>query len=80
MTPIIKADAEKNCQGIGCPLNMVYTKVELAKLTSGQILALILDDGAPVNNVPKSVQKEGHEILSREQLADGTWRLLIKKA
>lgn len=79
MTKAMKADAEKDCRGIGCPLNMVYAKVGLSKLQPGQILELILDDGPPINNVPKSVQGEGHEILSKEQLADGTWKLMIKK-
>lgn len=75
-----KADAEKNCRGVGCPMNMVYAKVELAKLNSGQILELILDDGPPINNVPGSVQKEGHTILEKTQLADGAWKVLIQKA
>ncbi len=74
-----KADAEKNCRGVGCPMNMVYTKVELAKLKTGQVLEVILDDGPPIDNVPGSVQKEGHTILEKKQLADGAWQLLIQK-
>ena len=61
-------------------MNMVYTKVGLSKLQSGQIFELILDDGAPINNVPRSVQKEGHTILEKKQLDDGAWQLMIKKA
>jgi len=53
--------------------------VELAKLHSGQILEVILDDGAPVNNVPGSALKEGHTIISQEQLADSAWAVLIRK-
>ncbi len=73
-------DALKNCRGIGCPMNLVYAKVELAKLQSGQVLEIILDDGPPVNNVPASAQKEGHTILEQNRLDDGTWSVLIKKA
>lgn len=69
----------KNCRGIGCPMNMVYTKVELAKLNSGQLLEIILDDGPPINNVPRSVIEEGHKIVSQHQLKDGAWSVLIKK-
>lgn len=76
----IEIAAVKNCRGVGCPMNLVYTKVELAKLNSGQILEIILDDGAPVHNVPASAQKEGHAILEQSQLADGTWSVLIEKA
>lgn len=60
-------------------MNMVYAKVELSKLEPGQVLGLILDDGAPINNVPISVRKEGHTILEKKQLEDGAWLLLIRK-
>lgn len=79
METSVNADAEKNCRGVGCPMNMVYAKVELAKLSSGQVLALILDAGPPIHNVPASVQKEGHTILEKKQLADGAWQVLIQK-
>jgi proteasome lid subunit RPN8/RPN11/TusA-related sulfurtransferase len=79
MTTTITADAIKNCRGVGCPMNLVYTKVELAKLTPGQVLEIILDDGAPINNVPGSVLREGHRIIGKQQLEDGTWSLLIEK-
>ena len=72
-------DLVKNCRGVGCPMNLVYAKVELAKLESGQILEIILDDGPPINNVPGSAEKEGHKILSKAQLDDGAWSVLIKK-
>lgn len=76
----IKIDAVKNCQGIGCPMNLVYTKVELAKLQSGQVLEVILDDGAPAINVPLSANKEGHKILAKKQLTKESWSVLLEKA
>ncbi len=79
MSAELVIDAERNCRGVGCPMNMVYTKVELSKLSSGQVLKVILDDGPPINNVPDSVKKEGHSILEKNQLADGAWSVLIKK-
>ena len=79
MTREIKVNAFRNCQGIGCPMNLVYAKVELAKLQPGQILELILDDGPPINNVPGSIIKEGHKILDKQQLEDGSWQVWIKK-
>ncbi len=72
-------DAVKNCRGVGCPMNLVYAKVELARLEPGQVLEIILDDGAPVNNVPKSAEKEGHTVLEQKKLEDGTWSVLIRK-
>ncbi len=76
----VQADAVKDCRSLGCPMNLVYAKVALSKLQSGQILELLLDDGPPINNVPGSVQREGHTILEKRQLDDGVWQLMIKKA
>jgi TusA-related sulfurtransferase len=80
METIIAADTTRNLRGVSCPMNLVYTKVELAKLQSGQVLEVILDDGAPINNVPGSAVKEGHAILRQEQLEDTAWSVLIRKA
>ena len=76
----IKADMFQNLRGVGCPMNLVKTKVAFSKMQSGQILGLIIDNGPPINYVPRSVIREGHEILSQEQLDDGTWSVLIRKA
>ncbi len=79
MTEEIKANGFKNCQGVSCPMNMVYAKVELSKLQPGQVLELILEDGPPIKNVPGSIIREGHKILDRKQLENGTWQVLIEK-
>lgn len=79
MTVKIKVDALKDCRGVGCPMNLVYTKVELAKLRVGQVLEIHLDDGAPINNVPGSAEKEGHRIIEKKLLDDGAWSVLIEK-
>ncbi len=78
-TSSMSPDVSKDLHGISCPMNLVYTKVELSKMQSGQVLEVILDDGAPINNVPGSVLKEGHSILERKQLADTAWSVLIQK-
>jgi sulfite reductase (ferredoxin) len=80
MTAAFKIQAEKNCRGVSCPMNLVYTKVQLAKMHGGEILSLVIDDGPPINNVPDSLSREGHTILEKKQLSDGAWQVLIKKA
>jgi len=80
MTSHKTPDAVKDLRGVVCPMNLVHTKVALSKLESGQILKIILDDGAPINNVPRSVRRQGHEVLQQQPLEDGTWSVLIKKA
>jgi len=73
-------DASRDCRGVGCPMNLVYAKVELSRLQPGQVLEIILDHGAPINNVPASLIREGHEIMEKTQQPDGCWRLLVRKA
>jgi TusA-related sulfurtransferase len=68
-----------NLVGTGCPMNLVYVKVELAGMQLGQLLEVILDDGAPVRNVSRSIENEGHELLHRNQLADGSWSVMVRK-
>ena len=73
-------DASINLVGQGCPMNLVYTKVELAKMASGQVLEIILDDGVPVRNVARSIEEEGHELLHKKQLTDGSWSVIVRKS
>ena len=80
MTTTLAADVFQDLRGVGCPMNLVKTKVAFSKMLAGQILHVILDNGPPINNVPRSVIREGHEILSREQLEDGAWSVFIRKA
>jgi len=68
-----------NLVGTGCPMNLVHVKVELARMRPGQLLEVILDDGAPVRNVSRSIENEGHELLQRDQLDDGSWSVIVRK-
>lgn len=74
-----RLDTSLNIVGTGCPMNLVHAKVALAKLSSGQIVEFLLDDGAPVRNVSRSIEEEGHELLHKEQLEDGTWSVVVRK-
>ncbi|MBP5554797.1 MAG: sulfurtransferase TusA family protein [Lachnospiraceae bacterium] len=62
-----------------CPLTFVKAKVTLDELDDGQILAIRMNDGEPVQNVPRSIKDEGHQILKLEDNGDGTYTLYVKK-
>ena len=64
---------------VNCPVTFVKTKVALEELDDGQILQVHLNDGEPVQNVPRSVKEEGHEVLKLVDNEDGTFELYIKK-
>ena len=74
----IAATIVKDLRGVLCPLNFVKTKVELAKLKSGDTLEIWLDDGAPIENVPGSVKAEGHKVISQNKIGD-YWSVVIEK-
>lgn len=74
----LHVDAELDLRGVICPYNFVKTKLKLESLQAGQILAVILDEGDPIRNVPRSVSDDGHAVLSQEQLA-GAYRVTIRK-
>lgn len=73
-----KINEKLDLTGVICPINFVKTKLKLEEMESGQILELILDDGEPMRNVPRSIKEEGHKIIKVENLGK-TYRLLIEK-
>ncbi len=74
----VDPQAVLDLRGVICPYNFVKTKLRLDTMVSGEVLAVLLDDGDPVRNVPQSVENEGHTILSRE-LIGRHYRVVIQK-
>lgn len=62
-----------------CPLTFVKAKVALDELEDGQVLAIRMNDGEPVQNVPRSIKEDGHKILKLADNEDGTYTLYVRK-
>ena len=75
----IKIDAEVDITDKVCPLTFVKAKVSLDELEDGEVLAIRMNDGEPVQNVPRSMKEEGHQVLKLEDNGDGTFTLYVKK-
>ncbi len=73
------ADHRLDLRGVLCPINFVKTKLKLEELESGQKLEVLLDEGEPITNVPRSVKQEGHQILKVYKEDEGYYRLIICK-
>ena len=69
---------ELDLRGIICPYNFVKTKLKLEAMISGDVLAVILDEGDPIRNVPQSIRNEGHAVLRQEPF-EGAFRIFIRK-
>ncbi len=75
----IKVDETVDITDVVCPVTFVKTKVALEEMDDGQILSVHMNDGEPVQNVPRSVKEEGHQILKLIDNEDGTYDLIVKK-
>jgi sulfite reductase (ferredoxin) len=65
--------------GVTCPMNFVKAKLKLETMDLGQALAIVLDDGEPIRNVPASLRAEGQEVEETEDLGHGHWRVVVRK-
>ena len=62
-----------------CPLTFVKAKVAIDELEDGEVIAIRMNEGEPVQNVPRSIKEEGHQILKLVNNEDGTYNLIVKK-
>jgi sulfite reductase (ferredoxin) len=70
---------ERDYRGVACPMNFVKLKLNLAKMQKGERIRVLLDDGPPIENVPRSVAGEGHKVLEQTKVGN-YWAVLIEKA
>ena len=75
----IQFDDEVDITDKVCPMTFVKAKVAIDELDDGEILAIRMNDGEPVQNVPRSMKEEGHQILMLTDNEDGTYTLYVKK-
>ena len=60
-------------------MTFVKTKIELAKLAEGDILDVLLAEGEPLENVPRSAKEQGYNVLSVEHVEGTTHKVTIQK-
>ena len=75
----IQFDDQVDITDVVCPVTFVKAKVALEELDDGEILAVRMNDGEPVQNVQRSIKEEGHQILKLLDNEDGTYTLFVKK-
>ncbi|MDP2943608.1 MAG: sulfurtransferase TusA family protein [Candidatus Omnitrophota bacterium] len=65
-------------KGTPCPINYVKAKLFLENLEVGDITDILLDEGDPIRNVPKSLEGDGQQIIKIEK-QDGFYKVTVKK-
>ncbi|MBL6935166.1 MAG: sulfurtransferase TusA family protein [Alphaproteobacteria bacterium] len=87
-TNLHKADCFLDITDEVCPMTFVKTKLMLERMAPGAIAEVRLRAGEPLDNVPRSVTEDGHEVLSLAPEADqgetqgakAIYRLHIRRA
>ena len=74
-----KADFFLDISSDFCPMTFVKTKLQLNKMSSGEILEVKLSEGEPLECVPENIEHEGHKVLSIKENGNDS-RVFIKKA
>ena len=62
-----------------CPMTFVKTKIELSKLKAGDMLEVLLTEGEPLVNVPKSSREQGFNVLEVSHVEGLVHKVLIQK-
>lgn len=75
-----KIDKRLNIKGEVCPYTFVKSKLAIEEIKPGQLLEIIVDHLPAVENVPRSLENEGHKVLEVKQISEKDWRLLIQKS
>jgi TusA-related sulfurtransferase len=75
----MQIDRELDLKGEVCPFTFVKSKLIIEQMEKGQVLRVILDYKPSVENVPKSMEMEGQEVLAVNQIDENLWEVLVRK-
>lgn len=62
-----------------CPMTFVKTKIALEKLHSEERLTVLLNEGEPLENIPKSLIEQGYKILEIKNVKEKIYSITIEK-
>lgn len=75
----MNADDFIDITDVVCPVTFVKTKMALEDLDDGQILEIKMNEGEPIQNVPRSLKDEGHKVLEVAKNDDETFTVFVEK-
>ena len=65
MRPLLPA-ARLDVRAHACPVTWVKARIALSRIREGEVLEVLLRDGEPRENVPRSAEEDGHRVLRLE--------------
>lgn len=75
----IAFDDEVDITDAVCPMTFVRAKAAVEELGVGQVLKVHLNEGEPMQNVPRSLKDDGQQVLRLTSADEGTFDLYVKK-
>ncbi len=78
MTEKFKPDHKLDCSGLYCPEPVYRTRLELDKLSVGQVLEVVADDPAAEGDIKSLVKRIGQQLLEIRK-EDDELHFLIRK-
>lgn len=67
-------------RGVACPLTFVRTRIALNRLSPGEQLEVLLDEGEPAESVPRSCAEDGELVLELGPWSEpGVMRMLVAR-
>ncbi|NLI14094.1 sulfurtransferase TusA family protein [Pelotomaculum propionicicum] len=73
-----KVDATLDITDVVCPVTFARTLLKLEDMMVGEVLEVFLNDGEPLQKVPKSITDEGHKVILIEKV-DSKYRMLVER-
>jgi len=74
----IQVDQELNLKGKVCPYTFVESMLALEEMEIGQVLRVIVDYAPSACDVPKSLTREGYEILDVSKINETDWAIVVR--
>ncbi len=62
-----------------CPMTFVKVKLKLASMQPGEKLDVLLKEGEPLVNVPKSAEEQGYKVLAIQEMESPNHLVSIEK-
>ena len=72
-------DKTLDCIGLYCPQPLFQTRDALNEIAVGEVLEILADDPAAESDLKRFCKRTGHELLSVENLGDGSQKFLIRR-
>jgi tRNA 2-thiouridine synthesizing protein A len=75
----MEATCKLDLRGEVCPYTFVKTKLALEEMAPGELLEVTVDHAPAVENVPRSVENRGHDVLWVHRRNDMDWTIMVRK-